>query len=501
MRDKGKTKTQLIEELGKLHKRIAELEATEKEHKKSEERYQDLIEKEKDIIYTLDIEGNITFANPAVNTILRYKQEDIIGRNFISFIPNDSRKKTEADFARLLKTGEIKAETVLLDKNDQPHFMEYSSTVIKEGNKVVGTRGIARDVTKRKLAEEEREMLLKAIEITKEAISVTSPEGVILYTNDAMEELFGYTNGELIGKHVSILNASPEPEDAAKQMIEEIEERGYWEGEVQNKRKDDTEFLSYATISALRNKEGKILNVVSTQHDITKIAEMKEQLGCKEKLAVLGQLAGGVGHELRNPLGAIKNAVYFLNIALEEPDPEIKETVDLLMKEVKTSERIISSLLDFAGAKPPIRHKTDLNKIVQEELSRNAVPENIKVVSQMEEKLPAILADPDQISQIFSNIILNAIQAMPLGGKLIVRSKSENPQQVTISFTDKGEGIPRENLKKLFEPLFTTKAKGIGLGLAVTKILVEGHGGTIEVDSEVNKGSKFSVRMPVVSKS
>jgi signal transduction histidine kinase len=118
----------------------------------------------------------------------------------------------------------------------------------------------------------------------------------------------------------------------------------------------------------------------------------------------------------------------------------------------------------------------------------------------MEEKLPAILADPDQISQIFSNIILNAIQAMPLGGKLIVRSKSENPHQVTISFTDKGEGISRENLNKLFEPLFTTKAKGIGLGLAVTKILVEGHGGTIEVDSEVNKGSTFTVRLPVASK-
>jgi signal transduction histidine kinase len=121
----------------------------------------------------------------------------------------------------------------------------------------------------------------------------------------------------------------------------------------------------------------------------------------------------------------------------------------------------------------------------------------MEVVSQLNGMLPAILADPDQLVQVFGNIILNAVQAMPDGGQLIVESQVPSPEWVAVSFTDTGGGIPEENLGRLFEPLFTTKAKGIGLGLAMTKTLVEGHGGKIEVESEVGKGSTFTVRLPI----
>jgi signal transduction histidine kinase len=227
------------------------------------------------------------------------------------------------------------------------------------------------------------------------------------------------------------------------------------------------------------------------------LRDAQEQLICKEKLAVLGQLAGGVGHELRNPLAAIKNGAYFLNMVLEEPDAKVKETLEILQKEVATSERIIGNLLDFARAKPPTRRKVDIKYIVQEALSRTAVPENVEVESQLDGRLPTMLTDPDQLGQVFGNIILNAVQAMPEGGRLVVKSQVPSPEWVAVSFTDTGMGIPEENLGKLFEPLFTTKAKGTGLGLAVTKTLVEGHGGTIEVESEVGKGSTFTVRLPI----
>ena len=227
------------------------------------------------------------------------------------------------------------------------------------------------------------------------------------------------------------------------------------------------------------------------------LVQTQEEMVHREKLAILGQLAGGVGHELRNPLGAIKNAAYFLNMALEQPEPEVKETLDILDREVTTSERIISSLLDFARPKPPTRQKVDINSVVQETLSRAGVPGNVKVVSQLDETLPAILADSDQLGQVFGNIILNAVQAMPEGGQLVVKSEVPSPEWAAISFADTGAGIPKGDLKKLFEPLFTTKAKGIGLGLAVTKTIVEGHKGTIEVQSEVGKGSTFTVKLPI----
>jgi signal transduction histidine kinase len=229
--------------------------------------------------------------------------------------------------------------------------------------------------------------------------------------------------------------------------------------------------------------------------------EAQERLIRMERLAILGQMASRVGHELRNPLAAIKNAAYFLNMVLEEPNPKVKEMLEILEEKVNTCERIISSLLDFGRTKPPDWRKADINDIVQEALARISVPENVEVVSQLDEALPIIQADPNQLGQAFGNIILNAIQAMPEGGQLVVKTSevSENlPQSewVAISFADTGVGIPEENLGKLFEPLFTTKTKGIGLGLAVTRTLVEGHGGTIKVQSEVEKGSTFTVRLP-----
>jgi signal transduction histidine kinase len=258
--------------------------------------------------------------------------------------------------------------------------------------------------------------------------------------------------------------------------------------------------------------------------------EAQERLIRMERLAILGQMASRVGHELRNPLAAIKNAAYFLNMVLEEPNPKVKEMLEILEEKVNTCERIISSLLDFGRTKPPDWRKADINDIVQEALARISVPENVEVVSQLDEALPIIRADPNQLGQAFGNIILNAIQAMPEGGRLVVKtsansdfgeplglsastelgevsgrrlsrpvepSDAPSPEWVTVSFADTGMGIPEENLAKLFEPLFTTKAKGIGLGLAVTRTLVDGHGGTIEVESQVGKGTTFRMRLPI----
>jgi len=216
----------------------------------------------------------------------------------------------------------------------------------------------------------------------------------------------------------------------------------------------------------------------------------------QERLAVLGQLAGGVGHELRNPLGAIKNAVYFLNMVLEEPAPEVKETLEILDLEVATCEKIISDLLELGRTRPLLRLKVQVNDIVEEALSRASVPEGVKVITELDQELPSILADPTQLGQVFGNIIANAFQAMPEGGQLLVKTRSSDMGEVIISFTDTGTGIPEEDLDRIFEPLFTTRAKGLGMGLAITRMLVERHGGTVQVESEVGRGSTFTVRLP-----
>ncbi|MEE8353556.1 MAG: ATP-binding protein [Dehalococcoidales bacterium] len=226
------------------------------------------------------------------------------------------------------------------------------------------------------------------------------------------------------------------------------------------------------------------------------LSDAQQQLVRSERLAALGELAGGVGHELRNPLGAIKNAHYFLNMTLDQSDPEVRETLGILEREVTTAEGIITSLLDYARAQPPMRRKANVNEIVRQAMSRVEIPQSVTVIDELDGSLPPVMVDPAQLIQVFTNIALNAVQAMPDGGQLTLHTEARGDDWTAISFTDDGVGITPEDRDKLFEPLFTRRAKGIGLGLSITKMLVEGHGGNVEVASAVGRGSKFTVLLP-----
>ena len=208
-------------------------------------------------------------------------------------------------------------------------------------------------------------------------------------------------------------------------------------------------------------------------------------------------MAAGIGHKLGNALGAIKNAVYFLDMILEKVDPEVMETLQILAKEVTNSERIITSLLDFARAKPPQKRKVEIGHIIEEVLARINVPANIVVKKQVDEKIPVVMGDPYQLDQVFGNILINAVQAMPKGGRLLIKAGTPEPDQLVMTFADSGIGIPAENLPRVFAPLFTGKAKGIGLGMAICKTFVEGHGGTIAVTSTEGQGATFTVKLPI----
>ncbi len=225
----------------------------------------------------------------------------------------------------------------------------------------------------------------------------------------------------------------------------------------------------------------------------------QEQLYRKEKLATIGKIAGSIGHEIRNPLGVISNSTYFLNIKLKDSDEKVKKHLNILQREILRVNEIISDLLDFTRIKQPFFKEVDINIFIKDILENFKFPENIILKKHLDAELPRIQIDSNQIQQAFQNIILNAIQAMPEGGKLEIKTlTSENT--VEIVFKDTGVGIPRENLQKIFEPLFTTKAKGIGLGLSIVKDIVESHKGMIYVESEVDVDTSFTVKLPILIK-
>jgi signal transduction histidine kinase len=232
------------------------------------------------------------------------------------------------------------------------------------------------------------------------------------------------------------------------------------------------------------------------------LEQIQEKLIRSERLAAVGELASGVGHELRNPLNVIRNCAYLLNMALtEKSDEEAVNTLKVLDKQIDIANKIVTDLLDFTRIKPPTQSKIDLNYLIKESLSYITVPEHVTVKANLNGHSPQIVTDGEQISRVFTNIISNALQAMSgpgaaKAGELGIDIGSDD-NFVWIKFKDSGCGIAEENMKKIFEPLFTTKPKGIGLGLAISKRLVEQNGGKIEVTSQVGEGATFTVKLPL----
>jgi len=229
----------------------------------------------------------------------------------------------------------------------------------------------------------------------------------------------------------------------------------------------------------------------------------QEKLVRQERLAVLGQLSGSIGHELRNPLGVISNAVYFLRMIQPDASAKVIEYLEIINSETRRAEKIINDLLDFSRIKSIDREPVAVADTVEQMLQRYPPPDNITVRIRREAGLPMILVDPNHLIQVLGNLALNAYQAMPEGGELMIEAKQHTEgikRYIAIALKDSGGGIPPENLAKLFEPLFTTKAKGIGLGLPVCQKLLEANDGRIEVQSEPGKGSTFTIHLPVYRK-
>lgn len=235
-----------------------------------------------------------------------------------------------------------------------------------------------------------------------------------------------------------------------------------------------------------------------------KIAERTQQLLAtedelvrKEKLTLLAQVADTVGHELRNPLGVMSNAVYFLKTVLPETDETTREYLGILEGEIAESERIVSDLLDAVRTKSPQFETVGVAELVDQALRKCAIPPTVAIRLDIPETLPMLKVDPKQIRQVLWNLMTNGVEAMPEGGTLEIKAAEDNQmQRLRISIKDTGIGIAQEHQARLFQPLFTTKARRVGLGLAAVKNLVQVNRGRVDMQSEPGKGATFSITLP-----
>jgi len=257
------------------------------------------------------------------------------------------------------------------------------------------------------------------------------------------------------------------------------------------------------TISFLKTPRGEAEGLITNFQDLTDLKKMEEQVKQAEMLATIGQMSASMAHELRNPMASIKGSVQFLNDELHL-DQNHQRLMEIILKESDRLNMIITDFLDYAKPKPPTKEKCPIPDLVQETIiliqNNQEFRKDIKIITDVPPSLPPIEADPGQIKQVFWNLAINACQAMPGGGILQLRIRQDGDNFLLIEFADTGLGIAVDKIKKLFHPFYTTKEKGMGLGLSIAYRIIEEHMGKIEVISAPGEGSNFKVFLPCKSK-
>jgi signal transduction histidine kinase len=260
----------------------------------------------------------------------------------------------------------------------------------------------------------------------------------------------------------------------------------------------------YYDVYAFPVGEGKIRNVGILFNDISQRRNLEIQLKDAERLVAIGTTAGMVGHDIRNPLQAITSDVYLAKTELAStPDSDEKknalESLDEIEKNIDYINKIVQDLQDFARPLNPNAGEADLKLIIGKLLEKNGLPNNVKVSVKVEDEARKFVADADYLNRILYNLVTNAVQAMPKGGKLTIRAYKK-ANDVIITVKDTGVGISEAVKGKLFTPMFTTKSKGQGFGLPVVKRMTESLGGTVSFESKEGKGTTFTVRLPSIKK-
>ncbi len=528
----------------------------------SEEKYRQIVEMAREGIWMIDTEGNTTFANQKMAEMLGFSVGDMLGVSFFNFMDEDGKAIADANLERR-RQGINEQHDFKFRRKDGANLWAILETnpILDRDGRYAGALAMITDITERKQIEDTLMFLLQSgyrdedffhslarhltsslsmdyVCIDRLAGDQLSAQTLAVYFDGKFDDNVSYTLkdtpcGDVVGKAVCIFPSQVRHLFPLDVVLQEMPAESYvgstlWSSQgtpigliavigrkplsaaSQRMAESILKLVAVRAAGELERQQAeeeiRQLNVNLEQRVEERTRELRdaqEKLVRHGKLTVMGELAGSVGHELRNPLSVINSAVYYLKMVQPDATDEMKQYLDMIGQEVWNAEKIIDNLLDFGRAISADLEVVPVSKLVDQTLEKIAPLESVKVTLDIPTDLPKVYVDPRQMMQVFSNLIVNACQAMTAtsgaGGKLTISAALQG-SMVRVDICDNGIGIPSENLHKIFDPLFTTKAKGIGLGLALSKKLIEANHTRIEVESEAGKGSTFIVYLPVYEK-
>ncbi|MBX7254900.1 MAG: PAS domain S-box protein [Candidatus Hydrogenedentes bacterium] len=483
----------------------------------SEQRFRTCVDQFPYAFLMLDAERRIQVVNAVARSVIGKSDSAILGKRSEDVL----KPEVSAAVSPLLEdtyarhTRQQKECVLILGGQEHTYFFDCVPVLDDKGD-VLQVLCVGRDMTQRKKAEVERAMLITAIENAAEAVFMTDLEGKIEYANPAFSQITGYAPEEAVGMSTSLLKSGKQDERFYGAMWESLRKGDLWHGRFVNKRKDNSLYEWNATISPVRDSEGRLAHFVSVTRDVTAEVALERQLQQAQKLEAIGTLAGGIAHDFNNILAAVMG---YAEMALQELEPNMEAYADV-KKVLQASSRataLVRQLLTFSRQMEERRVHAHIDAVAHEALTllRALIPASVEIKEVLGGQDGYVFADISQLQQVIVNLCTNAYQAMvdgkgqiELSTRLItVQAGSshgipdlQEGQHVVLAVKDTGIGIDSNNLERIFDPFFTTKemGKGSGLGLSTVHGIVRAHGGILNVKSELGVGSVFEVWLPAV---
>ena len=454
-----------------------------------------------DAIAIIDLNLNMVEGNQAALNLLEYSSKnEIIGKNITDFVVDKDHQRLIKDIKKTLEQGFVRnLEYTCLTKKGNKLIALISSHIVKDtSGKPIYFVAIAKDITKIKLSKQRLQAVFDGIE---DGISIVDKNYKILMVNSGILRIFNKRSfSDLIGKNCfnEFYNNKGVCDNCP---VHKTFKSGKPHNVTMNYYEISKEKI-ILNISAfpIRETDGTVIQAFAQIKNITDRVKLEEQLISRERIVEIGKLAPGIAHEIRNPLGNISASAQYCLSKFELPG-KVKKYLKIVLRNSESANRFIKELLNLAKPREISFKMGDIGEVIKNTcnlVKAKCLKQRIRLTRRLPMGLPQILIDEGRLIEVFSNIILNALEAMPDGGKLTITAYCDfQNNELVVSFLDTGKGIPTEKLNKIFDPFFTTKKNGIGLGLCLVHQGINDHRGKIKIESMTDKGTEVIIRFPI----
>jgi PAS domain S-box-containing protein len=500
---------------------VAQRKQTEEELRRTEERFRLLIESVQDYaIFMLSTAGIVTSWNAGAQRMKGYEAEEIIGQHFSRFYLAEDlergKPKMELDVAAA--EGRFVDEAWRRRRDGSRFWASIVITALRDAHgKLIGFSKITRDLSERRLAEEEQRKLASLVENSSDFIGLAALEGQVLFVNPAGLALVGL-EGDEQARTTTILDyvVREDQEKMMQQVLPIVMRDGHWEGEIQFRHFKTGKAISMHQHIFFAGELGseRRLALATVSRDITERKLAEEALRAAQgdlahvtRVTTMGELTASIAHEINQPLSAIVNNANACRRLLAVPSPDLDEVrqavTDIADLGTRAGE-VISRIRAFMKKAIPMKAQVDLNQVIVEVLAlipAEMATHKIAVVTELSPGLPPVLGDRIQLQQVLLNLIMNGIESMTSSSDrprvLLIRSQTQESGHVLVAVQDSGTGLDAKAMSHIFDTFFTTKAAGMGMGLAISRSIVEAHGGRLWPVPDASEGAIFNLTLPV----